>query len=117
MSVTGDGGFMFAMPELATAVREGIGLVTVVFDNHAYGNVRRDQQRLYDGRVIASELTNPDVARLAEVMGADGYRADSPAALAPVLAKALAANRPAVIHVDVGVDREASPWKFIHFPP
>jgi acetolactate synthase-1/2/3 large subunit len=117
VSVTGDGGFMFAMPELATAVREGIGLVTVVFDNHAYGNVRRDQQRLYDGRVIASELTNPDFARLAEVMGADGYRADSPAALAPVLAKALAANRPAVIHVDVGVDREASPWEFIHFPP
>jgi acetolactate synthase-1/2/3 large subunit len=116
VSITGDGGLMFGASELATAVQEGIGLVTIVFDNHAYGNVRRDQKLRYNGRIIASELTNPDFAALARLFGADGVTAGSPAELETRLAAALPTGRPTVIHVDVGVDREASPWEFIHYP-
>jgi acetolactate synthase-1/2/3 large subunit len=66
VSITGDGGFMFGVQDLATAVSHGINLVTVVFNNNAFGNVLRDQQRLFEGRVIGSELRNPDFVKLAE---------------------------------------------------
>ena len=50
VSITGDGGFLFGGSDLATAVQFGINLVTVVVNNASYGNVLRDQQRLYEGR-------------------------------------------------------------------
>ena len=50
VAVTGDGGFLFGGAELATAVQFGINLVTVLFNNSSYGNVLRDQRRLFEGR-------------------------------------------------------------------
>src|SRR5258708_4308097 len=44
VAITGDGGFMFGVQELATAVQFNIGVVVLVFNNNAYGNVRRDQR-------------------------------------------------------------------------
>ncbi len=114
VSVTGDGGFMFGMPELATAVQHGIGLVTVLFNNRSFGNVRRDQQMNFDGRLIGADLDNPDFVKLAESVGADAVRVDSPEGLRPVLQRAIDADRPAVIEVTVERGSEASPWKFIH---
>ena len=114
VSVTGDGGFMFGMPELATAVQHGIGLVTVLFNNRSYGNVRRDQQMNFDGRLIGADLDNPDFVKLAESVGADAMRVDSPEGLRPVLQRAIDADRPALIEVTVERGSEASPWKFIH---
>ena len=60
VAVTGDGGFMFGSSELATAVQHGINLVTVLFNNSSYGNVLRDQHRLFEGRDSGSRLRNPD---------------------------------------------------------
>ena len=60
ISVTGDGGFMFGVQELATAVQHGIALITIVFNNNQYGNVQQMQRTLYGNRVIASDLRNPD---------------------------------------------------------
>jgi len=114
VSITGDGGFLFGMPELATACQFGIGLVTVLFNNRAYGNVRRDQQQNFEGRLLGADLDNPDFVRLAESFGADAARVDSPQALRPALERALAADRPAVIEVVIERGSEASPWKFIH---
>ncbi len=102
VSITGDGGFMFASSELATAVQHGIGLVTVLFNNNQYGNVQQMQRSLYGGRVIASDLVNPDFVRFAESFGARGVRVSSPQELAPALDTALAANGPALIEVPVG---------------
>lgn len=114
VAITGDGGFMFGMPELATAVQHGIGLVTVLFNNHAFGNVRRDQQNNFEGRLLGADLDNPDFVKLVEACGADARRVHTPEALRPVLAKAIEADRPAVIEVVVERGSEASPWKFIH---
>lgn len=114
VSVTGDGGFLFGMPELAAAVQHGIGLVTVLFNNRSFGNVRRDQQVNFDGRLLGADLDNPDFMKLAESFGADGVRVDSPAALRPALAKAIDADRPAIIEVTVERGSETSPWEFIH---
>ncbi len=66
VSITGDGGFMFGVQELATAVQYNIGVIVLVFNNNAFGNVRRDQIELYDGRIVGSELRNPDFVKLAE---------------------------------------------------
>ena len=64
IAVCGDGGFMYCAGELAAAVQHGIPLVAIVFNNDAYGNVRKMQIRYYDERVIASDLVNPDFVKL-----------------------------------------------------
>ena len=114
VSITGDGGFMFGMPELATAVQHDIGLVTVLFNNRAFGNVRRDQENGFGGRLIGANLENPDFVQLAHSFGADGSRVASPDELKPALAKAIENDRPAVIEVVVERGSEATPWTFIH---
>lgn len=113
VSITGDGGFMFGMPELATAVQHNIGLVTIVFNNSAFGNVRRDQQKGFDGRLIGANLTNPDFVKLAESFGAAGSRVTSPEELKPVLEQAINNNKPAIIEVVIERGTEADPWKYI----
>jgi len=102
ISVAGDGGFMFGVQELATAVHHGINLVTVVFNNNQYGNVQHMQRELYGQRVIASDLRNPDFPKLAEAFGARGYRAHDPGELALALRQALAAGAPALVEVPCG---------------
>jgi acetolactate synthase I/II/III large subunit len=114
VSVTGDGGFMFAMPELATAVQYGINLVTIVFDNAGYGNVRRDQETRFDNHLIGADLVNPDFMKLADSFGIRAWLVDSPDALRPALEAALALGAPALIHVRVARGSEVSPWTFIH---
>jgi acetolactate synthase-1/2/3 large subunit len=117
VSITGDGGFMFAMPELATAVQYGIDVVTIVFDNSAFENVRRDQQQRFGGREIGSRLCNPDFHDLARSFGIEAYRVDTPAALRPVLQHALALRAPALIHVHITPATEVSPWPFLMRSP
>ena len=94
ISITGDGGFLFAGSELATAVQYGIATVTLVFNNFAYGNVKRAQIEKYGGRVIASDLHNPDFVKLAECYGAQGLRADTPEALASAIRRGFDHARP-----------------------
>jgi len=114
VSVTGDGGFMFGMHELATAVQYNIGVVTIVFNNGGYGNVRRDQKKRFGGRLISSELLNPDFVRLGESFGAAAYRAGTPKELKTALERALASDAPSLIEVPVERDSEASPWELIY---
>jgi acetolactate synthase-1/2/3 large subunit len=113
VSIAGDGGFTFALQEIATAVQYGLNVVAVVFDNSAYGNVQLDQQRLFDGRILGTTLVNPDFARLADSFGALGLTAHTPAELGQALDKALSAHRPAVIHVPTELGRGAPPWKYL----
>jgi acetolactate synthase I/II/III large subunit len=114
VSIAGDGGFMFAAQELATAVQYGINLVTIVFNNGAYGNVRRDQKALFEGRLLASELVNPDFVKFAESFGVEAHRVATPDALRPVLELALGANRPILIEVTIARGADGDPWPFIH---
>jgi acetolactate synthase I/II/III large subunit len=114
VAITGDGGFMFGVQELATAVQFKIGVVTLVFNNNAYGNVRRDQRERFDGRVVASDLVNPDFVKLAESFGVKAWRVTSPDHFRPALEKALADGGPCLIDIEVPTDSETSPWKFIH---
>jgi len=115
LAISGDGGFMFTANEIATAMRHRIPLVTVVFNDGAFGNVRRIQQERFGNRLIGSDLANPDFVRFAESFGAEGLRANGPQELRGALRRAFA-NRsgPTVIEVPVGA--MPSPWEFIFMP-
>ncbi len=99
VSINGDGGFMYNVQELSTQAQQGIPLVTIVFNDNMFGNVRRIQDQRYNGRTIASDLHNPDFVKLAELFGVAGYRANDPTELRSVLREALDANAPALIEV------------------
>lgn len=114
ISVSGDGGFMFGIQELATAVQHGINVVAVVFNNSAYGNVRRDQQTVYENRLLGADLENPDFVGLAQSFGVQAYKATTPQELKTALTEALAANAPVVIEVPVERGSDTSPWPFVH---
>jgi acetolactate synthase-1/2/3 large subunit len=114
LCITGDGGFLFAAQELATAVQERIALITLVFNNSAYGNVLRDQRVGFGNRLIGAVLQNPDFVTLAGSFGVKAYRVRSAQALRPVLVEALGAGQPVLIEVEVAQGSEVSPWEFIH---
>lgn len=114
VSINGDGGLMFNIQELATAVRHRIPLVTVVFNDAAYGNVRRMQAEIHGNRVIGSDLANPDFVKLGESFGVNAARASGPEALRKALESSLAKNEPALIEVPVG--DMPGPWPFLDMP-
>jgi acetolactate synthase-1/2/3 large subunit len=102
VSINGDGGFMYNVQELSTMVRHRLNVAVVIFTDDAYGNVRRIQKESFGGRLIASDLQNPDFVKLAEAFGIDGIRAEGPEGLRSALHTALGHDRPAVIEVPVG---------------
>ncbi len=114
VAITGDGGFMFGVQELSTAAQFKIGVVVLVFNNNSYGNVRRDQRQHFEGRVVASDLVNPDFVKLAESFGVGAARVTSPDHFRNELEKALASGGPYLIDIEVPRDSEVSPWAFIH---
>ncbi|WP_405528825.1 thiamine pyrophosphate-binding protein [Streptomyces canus] len=101
VSVNGDGGFCWNMQELATARKYGIGVTAVVFNDNAYGNVRRIQADEFEGRFIGSDLTSPDFVRLAESFGIPAVRAETPAHLTGALKECLGEQGPSLIEVPV----------------
>ena len=115
IAIAGDGGFLFNVQELATAVQYGLGVVVIVFNDNKFGNVQRQQKEWFGGRIIASDLHNPDFVQLAESFGLAGYRVQTPDELRPVLQSTLADSRPALIEVVVTEDMP-SPWPFILTP-
>ena len=100
MSINGDGGFLFNAAELATAVRYGINVTTVVFRDDAYGNVARDMEDFFGG-TYETDLLNPDLLKFAESFGAVGMRTDDPMELETLLPQALELEAPVVIDVPV----------------
>ena len=112
VSISGDGGFLFTATEMATAMHHRIPLTTIVFNDGAFGNVRRMQQEHYGNRLIGSDLTNPDFVAFGKSFGAAAVRAHSPDELRKVLRHAFAQrDLPTLIEVPVGAF--PSPWEFI----
>ena len=93
---------MFNSQEMATAVQHNINAVVVVFNDNAFGNVKRDQMNQFKGRTIGADLHNPDFVKLAEAYGAKGFLANGPAELESTLREALTLNAPVLLEVPVG---------------
>lgn len=109
ISINGDGGFGFTMNELATMSQHKIGVVTIVFNDGAYGNVRRMQKYDYDNRIIASDLVNPDFVKLAEAFGVTGRRVHTASELQTSIRESIKADEPTLI--EVPVEEMPNPWK------
>ena len=94
---------MFNSSELATAVQYNIGVVLIVFNDNAFGNVMRDQKDRYGtDRVVGSQLHNPDFVKLAEAYGARGVRAHTADELEQAIRESIAIDAPTLIEVPVG---------------
>jgi acetolactate synthase-1/2/3 large subunit len=117
ISLNGDGGFLFGVQELATAVQHKIGLIILVFNNRSFGNVLRDQKISFDGHLIGAELQNPDFVKLAESFGVGAERAVNEAELSAALRRAIARGGPVLIEVPGEPGGETSPWSFLHPAP
>jgi acetolactate synthase-1/2/3 large subunit len=114
LAISGDGGFMYQLGELATAVQHGLAVVVVVFDNGMLGNVRLIQEQSYGNRIIATDLRNPDFARLAETFGMAAYTARTASELETAITRAFGLGKPALVHVPCAA--MPSPWDMILMP-
>jgi acetolactate synthase-1/2/3 large subunit len=101
LAFAGDGDFLMTGQEFATAVQYELPIVIVIADNGMYGTIRMHQERHYPARVIATELKNPDFAALARAYGGFGVTVEKTADFAGAFDAAVAANKPAVIHLKI----------------
>ncbi len=101
VSWNGDGCFQMNGQEIATAVQYGANVVFIIIDNGMYGTIRMHQEREHPGRVVGTDLVNPDFAALARAHGAFGESVTTTSEFAPALARALGAGRPALLHLCV----------------
>jgi acetolactate synthase-1/2/3 large subunit len=97
--VTGDGSFMLESQELATAAALKLPISIIVVRNNAYGNMKRDQIKHHDGRVIGTDLYLPDLCALAASYNIEAQRVAQPRALLPAVQRALAARKPVLLDV------------------
>jgi thiamine pyrophosphate-dependent acetolactate synthase large subunit-like protein len=101
VAIAGDGGYQFTMQELATAVQFHVSLPIVIFNDATYTAVEQAMKHEYDGRVMATDLVNPDYVKLAEAYGIPGIRASDPAALAKAVTDAFERSGPTIVDVPI----------------
>ena len=101
ISVMGDGGFGFTMAEITSAVAHDLPVVAIVLDNGAWGAEKAYQMEFFGGRLLGAEIASPAYDKVAELCGAIGFAVTRPEEIGPAIGEALAARRPAVIHVKI----------------
>jgi acetolactate synthase I/II/III large subunit len=112
ISINGDGGFLFCSSELSTAVKYKLGIIILVFNDGAYGNVHRHRQRWKSAAHGISDLYNPDFVELAKSFGAIGARAHSPESLVEIIRSRLGSPIPTVIEIKIG--ELPDPWPILN---
>jgi len=101
VAFAGDGCFMMYPQELATAVQHNANLVILVVNNGIYGTIRMHQERRYPGRVMATDLINPDMVALAHSFGAFAERVESTEGFAAAFQRAVDSKKPALLDLRV----------------
>jgi acetolactate synthase-1/2/3 large subunit len=105
VALAGDGCFLMAAHELATAMQYGLAVIFIVVNNAQYGTIRMHQERHYPNRAHGTRLTNPDFAAYAQAFGAHGERVASTAEFMPAFDRAVASGLPAVIEIRIPQDQ------------
>ncbi len=105
VSFSGDGCFLMNGQELATAVQYRANAIFIVVNNAMYGTIRMHQERNYPGRVLGTDLGNPDFAALARAHGANGEVVEKTEHFAPAFQRALDSDLPSLI--ELRIDPEA----------
>jgi thiamine pyrophosphate-dependent acetolactate synthase large subunit-like protein len=108
VAVVGDGGFMFSVNELATAVKYGLGIVFLVLNDERYGAIKYLQEAMFGGRWGEADLANPDFVALAHAFRAEGRRVQGLDDLGPLLEQALRHPGPTVLELPVSI---LPPWE------
>jgi acetolactate synthase-1/2/3 large subunit len=101
VGICGDGDFMMTGQELATAVQEELAVVLLVVNNGMFGTIRMHQERHYPGRVVGTDLRNPDFVAYARAFGAHGALVERNEEIGGALDEAFACGRPALIELRV----------------
>jgi acetolactate synthase-1/2/3 large subunit len=99
--VAGDGDFLMTGQDFSTAVQYGLPVIVVLSDNGLYGTIRMHQERDYPGRVIATDLTNPDFVAYARAFGGFGVRVEKTAEFPAAFAAARASGKPSIVHLKI----------------
>ena len=105
VAVAGDGDFLMNAQELATAAQYGCSLLVLVIDNSSYGTIRMHQERTYPGRVVATDLANPDFVALAAAFGGWGRRVEKTSEFADALAEANGRAGLRLLHCVVDIEQ------------
>jgi acetolactate synthase-1/2/3 large subunit len=105
IAFAGDGCFLMNGQEFATAVQYDLAIVVIVVNNGIYGTIRMHQEREYPGRVVATDLKNPDFAALARAYGGHGETVEKTEDFAPAFERARTSGKPAI--VEIRLDPEA----------
>jgi acetolactate synthase-1/2/3 large subunit len=95
----GDGGFMMCGQEMSTAVQYGANVICILANNEMYGTIRMHQEREHPGRVVGTDLKNPDFMEFARALGCHAERVERTDQFAPALDRAIASGKPAVIEL------------------
>lgn len=104
VAIVGDGGALFSLGEIATAIEGGLPVCLVIFNNHSYGTIADLQDEVCGGRRFGVDLVGPDFVAVASAFGMAGYAVDSPAALGQALQSALTCQEPTLIEVAVAFE-------------
>ena len=97
----GDGDFLMSGQELATAFQYDLPIVVLVVNNGMYGTIRMHQERSYPGRVVGTDLVNPDFAAYARAFGAHGETVTETSQFPDAIERALTAGRPALLELKI----------------
>ena len=100
IAVCGDGGFMMSAAEFETAVRLGLPIVCLIFNDGGYGLIEWKQMKKF-AREFGCRFKNPDFVKFAESFGAKGYRVEAEDELGPIIKDALSQKVPSVIDCPV----------------
>jgi len=104
ITIHGDGGFLFNVQELETAVREKIATVSIIMNNNEWGEEKEHQRTMFPGRIVGSDITNPRFDKLAELFGARGFYVERAEEVGDALKEALASDLPSLIEIPVDPD-------------
>ncbi|HKQ64883.1 MAG TPA: thiamine pyrophosphate-binding protein [Methylomirabilota bacterium] len=116
VAIHGDGGYLMNAQELETAVRHGIGVVTIVMNNNCWGSEKAYQKHFYGERYIGCDIGNPRYDQFARLFGAAGYYVEHPDQVGDAVKKALAENVPAVIEIPIDPDEFPTPVAAVRRP-
>ncbi len=105
VALAGDGDFLMNGQELATAIQYGCNMLVIIVDNGTYGTIRMHQEREYPGRVVGTELRNPDFAALGRAYGAWAATVETTAEFAPALSEAMQHRGVRVLHLKTDPER------------
>ena len=97
----GDGDFLMTGQELGTAVQHEAAVITIIVNNGMYGTIRMHQEKHYPGRVVGTDLVNPQFAAYARSFGAVGEIVEETAQFGPAFERCVASGKPAVIEVRI----------------